>query len=188
MWVFTVFGLFHTISAISFVPCADIPQVGLFTQSVANYSNVKDANNSAHIILKATLYCRKETSGAFHSTIAVWNFSRSQWNGTFRLHRPDPSHRAFGYCSCKQDSKERYWGQQFCQIEREISVQPTVMTRPVKVDHLQRWCQTFRSDRTEMVCSIWFLTEISGILGWVESARRVRWHNDDGNDRKTMSF
>ena len=71
MWVFTVFGLFHTISAISFVPCADIPQVGLFTQSVANYSNVKDANDSAHIILKATLYCRKETSGAFHSKIAL---------------------------------------------------------------------------------------------------------------------
>ena len=56
MWVFTVFALFHTISAISFVPCADIPQVGLFTQSVANYSNtVKDANDSAHIILKATI-------------------------------------------------------------------------------------------------------------------------------------
>ena len=72
MWVFTVFGLFHTISAISFVPCADIPQVGLFTQSVANYSNVKDANDSAHIIvLKETLYSRKETSGAFHSKIAV---------------------------------------------------------------------------------------------------------------------
>ena len=40
----------------------------------------------------------------------------------FRLHRPDLSHRVFGYCSCKQDTKERYWGQQFCQMEREISV------------------------------------------------------------------
>ena len=65
MWVFTVFGLFHTISAISFVPCADIPQVGLFTQSVANYSNVKDANDSAHIILKETLYCRKKKTALF---------------------------------------------------------------------------------------------------------------------------
>ena len=37
----------------------------------------------------------------------------SQWNDTFRLHRPDPSHRTFGYCSCKQDTKERDWGQQF---------------------------------------------------------------------------
>ena len=32
---------------------------------------------------------------------------------TFLLHRPDPSRRAFGYCSCKLDTKERYWGQQF---------------------------------------------------------------------------
>ena len=61
---------------------------------------------------------------------------RAQWSGTFRLHRPDPSHRAFGSCSCKQDTKERYWGQQFCQMERYISVRPTEMTKPVKVDHL----------------------------------------------------
>ena len=46
--------------------------------------------------------------------------SRAQWNGTFRLHTPDSSDRAFGYCSCKQDTKERYWGQQFCQMERSI--------------------------------------------------------------------
>ena len=46
--------------------------------------------------------------------------SRAQWNGTVRLHTPDPSHRAFGYCSCKQDTKELYWGQQFCQMERAI--------------------------------------------------------------------
>ena len=46
--------------------------------------------------------------------------SRAQWNGTFRLHTPDPSHRTFGYCSCKQETKERYWGQQFCQMERAI--------------------------------------------------------------------
>ena len=88
---------------------------------------------------------------------------RDQCNGTFRLHIPDPSHRAFGYCSCKQDMKERYWGQQFCQMERDISVRPTEVTRPVKVDHLERWSQM---DRIEMVRSIWFLTEISGILGW----------------------
>ena len=35
---------------------------------------------------------------------------------------------------------------------------------------LQRWSQIFRSDRTEMACSIWFLTKISGILGRMESA------------------
>ena len=31
--------------------------------------------------------------------------SRAQWNGTFRLHRPDPSHRAFCYCGLAADSK-----------------------------------------------------------------------------------
>ena len=31
----------------------------------------------------------------------------------------------FGYCSCKQDTKERYWGQQFCQMQRDISVRLT---------------------------------------------------------------
>ena len=56
--------------------------------------------------------------------LKFWKF-HSQWNGTFRLHRPDPSHRAFGYCSCKQDKKERLWEQQICQMERDISVRPT---------------------------------------------------------------
>ena len=103
---------------------------------------------------------------------------RAQWNATFRLHRPDPSHRAFGYCSCKQNSKELYWGQQFCQMERDISVRPTEMTRPVKVDHLIRWSQIFRSDRTEMVLSVWFLTKNSGILSWVESAQGYDFKED----------
>ena len=79
---------------------------------------------------------------------------RVQWNGSFRLHRPDSSHRALGYSSCKQDTKEWYWGQQFCQMERDISVRPTEMTRPVKEDHLQSWSRIFRSDQTEMVRSI----------------------------------
>ena len=34
----------------------------------------------------------------------------AQWNGAFRLHRPDPSHRAFGYCSYKQDTKKAILG------------------------------------------------------------------------------
>ena len=52
--------------------------------------------------------------GTFRSTkilrFEISEIPRSQWNGTFRLHRPNPSHRAFGYCFCKQDTKERYWG------------------------------------------------------------------------------
>ena len=43
---------------------------------------------------------------------------RAQWNGTFRLHRPVPSHHAFCYCSSTQDTKERYLGQQLCQMEK----------------------------------------------------------------------
>ena len=52
----------------------------------------------------------------------------------------------------KQDSEERYWKQQFCQMESDISV-------PLKVDHLQRLSQILLSDQTEMVRSIWFLTQ-----------------------------
>ena len=48
----------------------------------------------------------------------------AQWNGTFWLHRPNPSHCVFGYCSCKEDTKEWYWGQQVCQMEQDISVRP----------------------------------------------------------------
>ena len=40
-------------------------------------------------------------------------------------------------CSCKQDTKERYWGQQFWQMETDISVRPTEMTRLVTGDRLQ---------------------------------------------------
>ena len=38
----------------------------------------------------------------------------------------------------KLDTKERYWGQQFCRFGQ---------TRPVKVDHLQSWSPIFRSDQ-----------------------------------------
>ena len=62
---------------------------------------------------------------------------RAKWKGTSQLPRHSPSHCTFGYCFCKQDTKEQYWVQQFCQKARNISVQPTKMTRLVKVDHLQ---------------------------------------------------
>ena len=61
----------------------------------------------------------------------------------------------FIYCSCKQETKEQYWEQQFRQKERDTSVQLTEMTRPVKEDHLQSWSRIFQSDQTEWVCSIW---------------------------------
>ena len=87
----------------------------------------------------------------------------ARWNGTFRSQRPEPSHRAFGYCSCQQDATDRYRGQQFCQMKRDISVRPTEMTRKVKEVHLQSWSPIFRSNQTEM----------SGNLGWMESPRTV---------------
>ena len=68
---------------------------------------------------------------------------------------PDASHRAFGCCSCKLDTKKRFWGQHFCRMERDISVRPTEMTRPVKEDHLQSWSWIYPSDQTEMIRSIW---------------------------------
>ena len=36
--------------------------------------------------------------------------SRVQWNGTFRLHRPDPSHRAFCYCGFSAHSNTKGGG------------------------------------------------------------------------------
>ena len=87
----------------------------------------------------------------------ISKISQAQWNDAFHSHRPDPSHRAFGYCSFKQDTKERYWGQQFCQMERDISVRPTKMTRPIKVATFKAGPEY--SDPSDVP------TEISGILG-----------------------
>ena len=69
---------------------------------------------------------------------------------TFQLNRPNPSHRSFGYCYCKQDTKDRYWGQQFSFVK---SVRPTEITGPVKVDHLQSCSRILGSEQTEMVRS-----------------------------------
>ena len=78
-------------------------------------------------------------------------------------------------CSCKQDTKERYWGQQFWQVERDISVWVTEMTRPVDCGPPSKLrSRIFRSDQTEMVRSIYEPTEISGILAWMESACGIR--------------
>ena len=79
-------------------------------------------------------------------------------NGTFQLYRPDSSDRAFNYFSCKQDKKERYWGQQFKKWKGTFRSGPTEMSGPVKEDHLWRWSKIFRSDLTKMVRSAWFLT------------------------------
>ena len=82
---------------------------------------------------------------------------RVQWNGTFRLYRLDLSHRAFGYCSCKQDKKRAV-------LETTILLNGKGYFGPTdrndhnrtkdKVDHLKSWFLIFRSYQTEMVRSI----------------------------------
>ena len=107
------------------------------------------------------VYLWNKTRDVFHSTkIPVRNFGT---NFTCPMERyipvakTRPSNRTFGYCSWKQDTKQRYWpwGQQFWQMERDISVQLTEITGPVKEDHLQSWSRIFRSDQTDMVRCIW---------------------------------
>ena len=93
--------------------------------------------------------------GRFHATKkSVRNFGNSScpMERTFQLNRPNPSHRSFGYCYCKQDTKERYWGQQFSFVK---SVRPTEITGPVKVDHLQSCSRILGWEQTEMVRSNW---------------------------------
>ena len=81
------------------------------------------------------LWALTDSTGAFYWTKFRFEIQFRKFhvpNGTIlwlRLHRPYPGHRAFGYCPCKQDTKERYGGQQFGQMKRNISF------RLVKVDH-----------------------------------------------------
>ena len=108
------------------------------------------------------------SKGAFHSTkVPVWNFEKSTrpMEGTFQLHSPDPSQCSFGYCCCKQDAKEWYWGQRFCQMETDVSVRPT--DRPTDWNE---WSGQ-NGPPSKVVPNIPVEpNDISGILGWVESA------------------
>ena len=79
-------------------------------------------------------------------------------NGTFWLHRPDISHRAFGYCSCKKDTRA------VLEMERDISVAPTDITG-------SKWT-TFTAGpeysgrtQTNQTVALDVPTEISRILG-----------------------
>ena len=81
----------------------------------------------------------------------------SRTNETIHCGCTDPTQATAGLVIVHvsmQDTKGHYWGQQFCQLEKDISVRPTEMSRPVKVDHLQSWSQIFRSDQTEVVSSV----------------------------------
>ena len=39
-----------------------------------------------------------------------------------------------GYCSCTQDTKERYWEQQFCQMQKGHEAIVVYQTNPVEVE------------------------------------------------------
>ena len=103
------------------------------------------------------------TLGAFHSTkIPVRNFGNSTClTGRYipaAQSRPKPPRVWLLFLWAGY--KRAVLGTTFCQMERVISVRPTEMTRPVKVDHLQSWSRTFRSDQTEMIRSIWCTNRI----------------------------
>ena len=116
------------------------------------------------------------------AVLLFWNTNiaavTSSENTLFRLHRPDPSHRTFSYCSRKKETKDRYWGQQYCQMGRGIS--------------LYYFAPTYRSNQTgqsgpasKLVPNIpvglnrngplhlMYQPKISGILGRMESAQGV---------------
>ena len=101
----------------------------------------------------------------------IWEIPRAQWNSTFQLHRPDRSHHAFGYCSCKIQ-KSGTGDNNFVKWLTDHFGPTDQDNGTVKVDHLQikagpkcsgwtkpKWCVPF--DVT---------TEISVVLGWMESA------------------
>ena len=44
--------------------------------------------------------------------------SRAQWNATFRLHRPDPNHRAFCYYTLKEKSKYCLYPKEHSSVEK----------------------------------------------------------------------
>ena len=104
-----------------------------------------------------------------NSGFIFWKFHVP--NGTvhaFWLHKLDASHHfSNGYCTCMQVTKQWYLGQQFCDIERDISVRLTEMTRPVKEDHPQSWSPIFQSDQTQMVRSI-LIYQLKFLEFWVE--------------------
>ena len=111
--------------------------------------------------------------GRFNSTkipVLISKVPRAQWNSIFRSHIPDASHRAFGYCSRKQDARvvlgiaivsngNGHFGPTYRNDQTGQSGPPSKVVPNIPVGPNRN------SPRF-----IWFLTKISGILGWMESA------------------
>ena len=125
---------------------------GLNLEKLWGLSLPRDKTNSGRLPFN------KNSRLKFHKFYLLNGTIHSSWI------KPNPSQGTFGYCSRKQDAKECYWRQQLCQMKRDISVRPTKITGPVKVDHLQRWSQICWSDQSKMVCSIFISNRNSGIF------------------------
>ena len=80
--------------------------------NIGKYSHITQALQDLHwlpvragIHFKILILVVKAIHGALSIQqkfrFEISEIPRAQWNGTFRLHRPDPSPCAFGYCSCK---------------------------------------------------------------------------------------
>ena len=84
----------------------------------------------------------------------VWNFRNSMCQMD-HLHSyctvptQATAHLFIVHSNCQQDTEDHYWGQQFCQNERDILVWPAKIPRLVKLDHLQSWPQIFWSEWTD---------------------------------------
>ena len=123
----------------------------------------------AGMVAMTTALCKMRQRECFlfnkNSSLKFWELHVPNEMVSSRYTDQNPSHCTSGYCSCKQDAKEQYWEQQFCQIERDISVWPTEMSGLVKVDHLQRWSQIVRSYWTKFD----FYWNFPNFGGWIEA-------------------
>ena len=79
--------------------------------------------------------------------------------------------------SCKQDRKERYWGQQFWQMERDISVRPTEMTRPARSQSTTFKASPEYSGRTKTKCPFYLMHQPKLPEFWVEWKAPHEWNN-----------
>ena len=72
----------------------------LFRETVLVEISETASRVNSQVITRARM--RREESGALSIQqkfrFEISGTSRAQWNGTFRLHRPDPSHRVFCLC------------------------------------------------------------------------------------------
>ena len=85
-----------------------VPKLVTFTTSlVANYCFTLHGDRNGHSLDRCNDCLKRlevedlSTSGVLSiqqtSRFEISEIPHAQWNGTFLLHSPDPSHRAFGY-------------------------------------------------------------------------------------------